>query len=268
MASDEKSDDLKQDIKAITEKILNDTSGIIDRQQRTYAIGKKLKLLTPETILEILCVIARRARLKEPLYQDGFRTVSDIRRISKHIGFGKMSEVYTLARRKNYTEVLAFMKMVPPARQLGADEELEEDPVLLEMTLGTKRQKARMRDRDLINRLCHEQDPLVIQNLLKNPVVTLQHVIKIASKRPTSAQILWVVYRDLKWINHYMVKKALINNPYTPTQISLSLLHFLLEQDLEEVSESMLLHPQVKQTAVELIMIKREGADNGSEGDG
>ena len=72
-------------------------------------------------------------------------------------------------RRKGYPEVVAFMQAVPPARQLGAEEELDEDPVLKEMTLGTKRSKARLRDRDLIDRLCHDQDPIVIENLLRNP---------------------------------------------------------------------------------------------------
>ena len=91
--------------------------------------------------------------------------------------------------------------------------------------------------------------------------MTLKHVVKIACKRPTSAQVLRVVYQDQKWVNHYVVKKALINNPYTPTQISLSLLHFLLEQDLEDVADNMLLHPQVKETAVELILIKRRMTD-------
>jgi len=208
-------------------------------------------------VVEMFKLIAVGARFKLPLYQDAFRTVSDVKLMAKHMGNDLMSEVYTLARRKGYVEVENFMKQAPPARQLGADEELEEDPVLKEMTLGTKRSKARLRDRDLIDRLCHDQDPVVIENLLRNPAVTIRHVVRIASKRPTSAAILRVVYRDLKWVNHYVVKKTLVNNPYTPTQISVSLLNFLLEQDLEDVAENMLLHPLVKSTAIELILLKR-----------
>jgi len=250
-----------EEIELITRKMLQQVSGILDRQQRSFALGKKLDKYPAEVVLEIFRIIAARAQLKEDLYQDGFRTISDVKRIGQYLGFGKMSEIYSLARRKDYEDVIRFMQTVPAARSLGEDEELEEDPVLKEMTLGTKRQKARMQDRDMINRLCNEQDPLVIKNLLKNPRVTIQHVVKIAAKRPTSAQVLWVVYRDLKWVNHYVVKKALVNNPYTPTQISLSLIHFLLEQDLEDVAENMLLHPAVKESAVELIMRKRREAE-------
>lgn len=262
MSSEDSRPEDQRDPEAIAEKILKESVGILDRRQRTYAIGQKLKRYPAETILEIFRVIAGRARFKEPLYLDGYRTISDVSRLAKHVGFGKMSEVYTLARRKSYSEVISFMQMVPPAKRIGLDEELDEDPMLKEMTLGLKRQKARQRNRDMIDRLCNEQDPVVIQHLLKNPSVTLQHVIKIASKRPTSAKVLWVVYRDLKWVNHYVVKKTLISNPYTPTQVALSLLHFMLEQDLEEVAESMILHPRVRETAVDLIMLKRKETKN------
>ena len=246
------------DIQAIAERIVRETSGILDRQQRVYAIGKKLASLDAVTILEVFRVIAVGARFKDPLFLDGFRDISDVKKLGPHVGYDKMAEVYALARSKDYRDIVRLMQVIPAARRLGKDEELEEDPVLKEMTLGTKRQKARLRDRDLIMRLCAEQDPVVIRNLLQNPVVTLHHVVRIASKRPTSAQILWVIYRDPKWMNHYVVKKALINNPYTPTQISLSQLHFLLEQDLEDVAENQMLHPLVREAAVELITLKRE----------
>ncbi len=259
-----KTDEKHDEIELIARKIIKQTQGILDRQQRSFAMGQKLRAYPPEIIVEIFRIVTLRAQQKDPLFQDGFRTISDVKRLGKYVGMGTMSEVYTLARSRDYTDVIRFMQMVPPAKKVGPDEEPEEDPMLKEMTLGIKRQKARMRDRDMINRLCHEQDPVIIQNLLKNPRVTLQHVIKIASKRPTNERVLWAVYRDLKWVNHYVVKKALVNNPYTPTQISLSLVHFLMEQDLEDVAENMMLHTLLKDAAVELIKRKR-GAENYSE---
>jgi len=248
-------------VETVTRRILREVSGILDRNQRSYALGKKLKRYDAATILEIFRLMAQRAQSKDPIYQDGFRVVSDVRRISRHVGYGLMSEVYTLARQKDYREVLRFMQVVPAARKLGEDDELEEDVMLKEMTLGIKRQKARGFDRDMIMRLCNEQDPMIIEHLLKNPRVTIQHVVKIAAKRPTDAKILWTVYKNMKWVNHYVVKKALINNPYTPTQISLALLHFLLEQDLEDVAENQLLHPLVRDAAVDIIKKKRGDID-------
>jgi len=260
MSVNENNAETEEGLEATTIKILKQVSGILDRRQRSFALCQKLKRHPPETLVEMFRIIARGARFKTPIHIDGFRTISDVKLISQHLGNELMSEIYTLARQKDYPEVVAFMQKTPPARSLGEEEELDEDPVLKEMTLGTKRQKARIRDRDLIMRLCNEQDPIVIEHLLKNPAVTLQHVIKIASKRPTGHAVLRMIYRDMKWVNHYVVKKALVNNPYTPTQISVSLLNFLLEQDLEDVSENGLLHPLVKKTAVELVMMKRKKA--------
>jgi hypothetical protein len=263
MCPDDPSPPSDPGLEAATIKTIKQVAGILDRRQRSFALAAKLKKLPPETIVEMFRLIAIGARFKHDLYQDAFRTVSDVRLLGKYLGNDLMSEIYNVARRKGYAEVVVFMQAVPPARQLGEDEELDEDPVLKEMTLGSKRSKARLRDRDLIDRLCHDQDPIVIENLLRNPAVTIRHVVRIASKRPTSAAILRVVYKDLRWINHYVVKKTLINNPYTPTQISVSLLNFLLEQDLEDVADNMLLHPLVKKTAIELIRLKRAGEGAG-----
>jgi hypothetical protein len=260
----------EEEIETMTVAMIKQVSGILDRRQRTFALASKLKRHPPKTILAMFHLIAVGARFKVPHFQDAFRAVSDVKMMAKYLGNDLMSEIYTLARSQGRTEVTSFMQMMPAARKLGVDEELEEDPLLKEMALGTKRQKARLRDRDLLERLCHEQDPVVIEHLLKNPVVSLRHVVRIASKRPTGAEVLRVVYRDQRWVNHYVVKLALVNNPYTPTQISVSLLNFLLEQDLEDVAENMLLHPVVKQTAVDLIMLKRTtaGADEDAENAG
>jgi hypothetical protein len=259
MQENPKPPETAEEIEQLVRRILMAVEGILDRNQRSYALAGKLRRLPAAVILEIFRVVIRGAQRKEPLYQDGFRILSDIKRMSKHVGLTKMAEVYVLAQDKDYGEVVRLLKVAPAARSLGAEEELDEDPVLKEMTLGAKRQNARTRNRDLIDRLCNDQDPMVIQHLLHNPVVTIREVVKIAAKRPTGAQVLWVIYRDARWVNHYVVKKALVNNPYTPTPIALSLIHFLLEQDLEDVAENMLLHQLVRDQAVELIMMKRKG---------
>jgi len=246
-------------LQAQLERLFQRADRILDRQQRTYALGKKLRRLSPELILEIFHLTCQGARLKRPLYQDGMRTLSDLRRLSQYLGLEKLSEVYTLARRGDYQDVVRMMGRFPPQRSAGEgnDEEPLEDAVLKEVTLGERKSLARTRDRDLISRLCHDQNPAVIENLLQNPRLTLKEVIRIASKRPTNAQVLWVVYRNLRWINYYAVKKTLVNNPYAPTQVSLSLIHFLLEQDLEDVAESDLLHPRLRESAEAILGERR-----------
>ncbi|OGP60059.1 MAG: hypothetical protein A2V67_08935 [Deltaproteobacteria bacterium RBG_13_61_14] len=244
---------------AQVERLFQKGARILDRQQRTYALGKKLRRLSPEMIVEIFRITCQGARLKRPLYQDGLRILSDLRRLTPLLGLDKMSEVYTLARRKDYQDVVRMMGRFPAQRRVGegAEDEPTEDPVLKEITLGQRKSMARTRDRDLLNRLCHDQNPAVIYNLLQNPHLTVKEVIRIASKRPTNAQVLWVVYRNLRWISYYPVKKALVNNPYSPPQMALSLTHFLLEQDLEDVAEGDLLHPRLQESALDILSERR-----------
>jgi hypothetical protein len=251
----------RERLRAQLERLLRQGERILDRQQRTYALGRKLRRLSPEVVVEIFHLTCQGAGLKRPLYLDGLRTLSDIRRLTQYLGLRKLSEVYTLARRNDYQDVIRLLGRFPPQRSAGEsdDEEPLEDPVLKEVTLGARKSLARTRDRDLINRLCHDQNPAVIENLLQNPHLTLKEVIRIASKRPTNAQVLWIVYRNLRWINYYSVKKTLVNNPYSPPQISLSLIHFLLEQDLEDVAESDLLHPRLRESAEGILRERRGG---------
>ena len=144
------------------------------------------------------------------------------------------------------------MSRIPPWRIPGTSEEME-DKELQEKTLGERKSLARTRDRDLINRILHDQDPTVVYVFLQNPYLTIKEVIRLASKRPTNPQVLAQVYKNLKWINYYSVKKALVNNPYRPTQLALSLIHYLLEQDLEEIAENEVLHPKIQETAMRLL---------------
>jgi len=242
----------------ISRKILQEIAPILDRRQRTYALSKKLQKLSDEMIAEIFNLVAENARQKRPFFQDGYRVISDIGLLTYYLGPRKMSGVYTIARSRDYRDVVRIMSRTPPWRIPGLEDEPLEDRAIRELTLGQRKSLARARDRDFINRLLHDQNPAVIQILLQNPILTIKEIVKIASKRPTNPQVLWQVYRNVKWTNHYSVKKSLLNNPYCPTQISLSLIHFMLEQDLEDIADNEVLHPKIQESALELLMERRK----------
>jgi len=71
--------------------------------------------------------------------------------------------------------------------------------------------------------------------------------------RPISQEVLKTIFNNKKWISRYSVKRALIKNPYTPPDISLVLLNFMLIQDLKDISEDKSLHSEVQDTAKELL---------------
>jgi len=258
MSSDESPLIDREKVRETTEKMVRDVSGILDSNQRFILVTEKLQKMSPQLIVEVLRLVLEKATHHDPLYQDFYQNIVDIKRVAKRLGMGKMSEVYTLARRQSYDEVVRYLQMMPPAKKAGVDEDIEEDAVMKDLSLGVKRSLARTKDQDTLNRLTQEQDPIVIEHLLQNPRVTIKEVVKIASKRPTGENILWTIYRNKKWMNHYMVKMSLINNPYTPPSISVSLLHFLMESDLVDVAENTILHQTVRRAAVQMIKSKRK----------
>ena len=90
---------------------------------------------------------------------------------------------------------------------------------------------------------------MVIRTLLKNPRIVESDVLQICSKTPVHEDILREVYKNKKWISRYHVKRALIFNPYTPPQIGLKLIHFMMKQDLLPIVNNAHIHSQIRNIA-------------------
>jgi hypothetical protein len=61
--------------------------------------------------------------------------------------------------------------------------------------------------------------------------------------------VLREVFSSTKWFARYHVKKALVCNPYTPTDLGLKIIHFLMAQDVLFVAQSLDLHPALREMA-------------------
>lgn len=113
-------------------------------------------------------------------------------------------------------QVAAFDALRPPP--LGDDREI---------TLGERRAWARRPDRALIDQLLLDPDPMVIDNLLANPRVVEADVLRVASRRPASAEVLSLVFRHARWGRRPAVQAALVQNPFTPVEIAVGLVELV-----------------------------------------
>jgi hypothetical protein len=106
------------------------------------------------------------------------------------------------------------------------------------LTLGERKALARRPNRETLERLFLDPHPHVIRGLLRNPRVTEDDVVRLASRRPNSEGILTEIARSTRWIHRARVRMAVTLNPDTPIDISGPITGLLVRPELRLVAES------------------------------
>lgn len=126
-----------------------------------------------------------------------------------------------------------------------------------ELSVGERRSLARAPSRRLFDKLLLDPHPLVIRQLLENPRLTEDDVIRLAAARPANAEVLRELART-EWLCRPRVRLALIQNPGTPPAIAVPLLGACTRGellDLQRHSSSSV----VRETAAELASGESKG---------
>lgn len=249
--------DQKERVRAWTERLVHDLAHSREKKIRTTLFAERLGRLKAETIVLVIDEICRKAEERAPGYQEVLFSLIDIPAITSVLGYSKMSEVYLSSKRMGYERVTRLLSNPPPKKKRYSEYDFVEGQVLEHLTVGEKRSLAKGIKKDTLDRLLYDPDPHVIRNLLNNPRITEMDVIKIASRRPNSDEVLTEVFNNKKWAERYSIKRALVKNPYTPTGLSLGLLHFMLIQDLKEISRDGTIHQVVRDAAEEILRKER-----------
>jgi hypothetical protein len=121
------------------------------------------------------------------------------------------------------------------------------------LTLGERKMLARGHDRDQLDRLLRDPHPLVIKNLLGNPRITEQDVVRLAAKRPTYPDVQEEIAMSERWSVRARVRLALVQNPYTPIGLSVPILPLLLRHEIGEVAHSPELPSVLRAAAIDLL---------------
>ena len=169
-----------------------------------------------------------------------------------------LAEVYRLAREEENEGVARLLMITKPKRGPVAPEAVSGDLELSQLTLGERKSLARGHDRIRLDRLLLDPEPSVVRNLLRNPHLTEQDVIRLAARRPTRTEIQKEIHAS-RWGSRYRIRLALVCNPYTTTDLSLKLVGFLLYKDLRAVLNDGNLHELVRAEAKRLLKKRRKG---------
>jgi len=101
----------------------------------------------------------------------------------------------------------------------------------------------------VLDRLLRDPDESVLTILLANPRITEADVVRLAARRPTTAGAQRTILRSERFIARYAVKRALVLNPYTPTDLAARLVVLLTRPDQHAVAHDASLDESVRQAA-------------------
>jgi hypothetical protein len=122
------------------------------------------------------------------------------------------------------------------------------------LTLGERKSLARtLRTKGALEKLLADPHPQVIRNLLANPRITEDDLIRLVARRPASAEILGEVVRHPAWSQRPRVRMAILQNPGAPPEIAVPLVRLLVRPELREIAAAADIAPVVRAAAAELL---------------
>jgi hypothetical protein len=194
---------------------------------REVVLAQVLASLAPEAAVDVLEDLVAAAR--EPRTLEGLVAVTALPGGLGRLPYEAAAAVYAAATATGRPRVAGLFlgsagdgeppqpeRFVPAARR--------------SLTLGERKALARGRRREILVALLADPDASVIRALLENPRLTEREVITVAARRPARADVLRVLAAS-RWCARYHVKRALVMNPYTPSEIAVRLVPALVEAD-------------------------------------
>ena len=218
-------------------------SSVPDSAMRSLLLAEKVQGLTARQAAELLQAIvlgASRDKGDYCLLLDAL----NVPLLATRLGNPFMREIYSVAQVEGFEELAGILSRPEASRSADQEPEPQDD-----LPSGVRISRAKQLRGPQLVRMFADTDPRVIRAVLQNPSLTESDVLKLCSRRPAFAAVQQEVMKSRKWIARYAVKKALIFNPYSPTELGLKLVHFLMLQDLRLVADSLDLHPAIREVA-------------------
>jgi hypothetical protein len=179
--------------------------------------------------------------------------------------YDELAALYAAAVAGGHDEVRDLL-VAPGPRRPYQEPHDRQDPGLAHLTLGHKKALARgHRDPDLLARLAAEGQPAVVRELLRNPRLTEQLVVRIAARRPCRPETLRYLHEDRRWRTLPAVVRAIALNPFAEPELVAKLLPRLGTRLLTAIGKDASLHALVRALAARLVVGRTGSAGSRSE---
>lgn len=253
---DEKSEDKLLTVVEIADDVVKKALGILDATQRAAYVCTRLTALEDHQVVEIIHQFMCGAAKRYEGYRDFLESGIDGDMLKEQLGRFKFSRIYHFAKKHEYLDVIALFTVARAARTPDGDEDKFLVYGMADRTVGERKYLARSLDKEKLDKIGYDLNPIVIRQLLINPRLTEIDVVKIAARRPNYPEVLEEIYKNKKWLALYQVKKALVANPYTPPRVAFTLLPFLMKKDMLDMSNDGMVAREVQLEARKLYKLK------------
>lgn len=172
-------------------------------------------------------------------------------------GIGACETVQALRQEAESRSLLSLARLLrwapPPAHlERPADElPVPDYGAGRDLTLGERRSLAHRPNRRAFDRLLSDPHPLVIRELLKNPLLTEEDVVRLATRRPAHPEVTREIARLADWLSRPRVRLSIVLNPGSPPEIAIPLLSLCTRTELVEVLDSTDTSTILRATALE-----------------
>ena len=228
---------------------------------RVASVGRRLHALSPEDAVWWLGQTIRGALWGVQSSMDGMLATSLwLLRTPVEDIYSWCQDVYAVAHAQQRREIMYLLRDAPPFKALGDGARLPEVrlPMNRDVSLGERRQLARTARGDLLDRLLYDPNPLVLENLLENTSLRTERVLIVASRRPTTPELLDTIALHRTWVTHQDLREALVMNPFVRTGVALKFTCTLNLKVLRRVRDSRGLHPSISELAGLLVDLREE----------
>jgi hypothetical protein len=131
------------------------------------------------------------------------------------------------------------------------------DRILLErlprLALGERIALARIASGGVVVQLRKDPHMRVVRALMENPRLTEGSLLPLLSSSLAAPESLRIIAADRRWGSRYEIRRALVRNRRTPTDVALGLLPSLRKGDLRTLSRTPQCSPEVRRRAKVLL---------------
>jgi hypothetical protein len=216
-------------------------------------LESELARLGPRASAVVLNAVAEESEASEPEAREALLS------IAMHLANPAHAEAVAALRQEASREELfslgRLVRRAPPPSIAAPPPEEARIPDYgkgRELTLGERKSLARHPNRRAFEKLCHDPHPLVIRQLLENPMMVEADAIRIATHRPARREAIQELARSPRWMARQRVRLSILLNPGSPPEVAMPLLALCNREELRDVLRSTETSVVLRGTAQEL----------------